>query len=585
LPPAVAHVLPDVPAVDRAFDYDADDAAPPLSVGDRVRVPLHGRSVRGWVVGLAERTGVAAELKPLSRRLGLGPPPGVVELCAWAAWRWAGPWSRLLATASPPRVVDRLPAVPAIGPLPEVHNQLRVSGLRLVRDRRATLVRVGPCTDPLDLILGVLHGVDEVGAVGSVVVTTPTVGWAERLAARLRHRGVTVAGPDEWPEARAGYPVVVGARAAALAPVPRLAAGVVLDAHDDAYRQTQTPCWSAVGLLAERCRREQAPLVVTSWCPDPSLLALVSATEALEHEARLWPRLVVADLRATDPRERTLTSELARQAHRALEESSGKVVVVLQRLGGVRLYACRACGSLAVCDPHRAPLHEVEGGLGCAQGCRAHPKLCIVCGSTQLAAVREGVSALTKRVQALLGVEAVEVSARSTEVPDSARVLVGTEAVLTRVRRAELVCFADLDDYLMAPRAHAALAALRAIGLAGRLVGARGGTAPGHVLLQTRQPEHLAVDAAVRGDPSRIVAHEAEVARALSLPPHVATCALSGAGAATFGAALAADGVDVHEDGERLVCVAASHRELCDALAATARPAEPVRVEVDPPGG
>jgi len=585
LPAAVARVLPDVPAVDRPFDYDAAGQEPPLAVGDRVRVALHGRSVRGWVVGVSDRT-EHGELKPIARRLGLGPPAPVVALCEWAAWRWAGPWSKLLATASPERVVADLPPVPAATALPAVHNQLRVSGLRLVRDGAATLVRVGPCEDPLELVLGVLHGVAETGAAGTVVVTTPTTAWAERLAGRLRRRGVAAAGPERWAEARAGFPVVVGARAAALAPVPSLACAIVLDAHDDAYRQTQTPCWSAVGLLAERCRREQAALVATSWCPDPSLLALLSRTESTEHESRMWPRLVVADLRETDPRERLLTGQLAAQAHRALDEPGDgvRVVVVLQRLGGARLLACRSCGSLAVCEAHGAALRDVGDGLGCAQGCTGHPKLCVACGAPALRAVREGISSLTARVAALLGTEAVEVSAATAEVPDGARVVVGTEAVLSRVRRAALVCFADLDDYLCAPRAHGALEALRAIGLAGRLVGSRGGAAPGHVLVQTRQPSHLAVVAAVRGDPAALLAREQQVAASLSLPPHVALAALRGAGAAALAASLLAHGVSVSEDRDAFLAVAASHRELCDALAAVPRPTEPVRVEVDPPG-
>ncbi|HEV3328969.1 MAG TPA: hypothetical protein VGZ33_06180 [Acidimicrobiales bacterium] len=583
--PAVARVLPDLPAVDRAFDYDATAEEPPLEVGDRVRVALHGRSVRGWVVSLAERT-EHGELKAVARRLGLGPPAPVVALCEWAAWRWAGPWSKLLATASPERVVTDTPKVPTLGVLPEVHNQLRVTGLRLVRDVSATLVRVGPCTDPIDLVLGVLHGVRSSGATGSVVVTTPTTAWAERLAERLRRRGVAAAGPERWAEARAGFPVVVGARAAALAPVPALACAVVLDAHDDAYRQTQAPCWSAVGLLAERCRREQAALVATSWCPDPSLLALVSRTEPAEHESRMWPRLVVADLRAADPRERSLTSQLAVQAHRALDEPGEgvRVVVVLQRLGAARLLACRSCGSLAVCEPHGRALHDVAGGLGCDLGCSEHPRVCVACGAGALHVVREGISTLTTRVAALLGVEAVEVSAATKEVPQGARVVVGTEAVLSRVRRAQLVCFADLDDYLGAPRAHGSLAALRAVGLAGRLVGARGSSAPGHVLVQTRQPDHPAVNAAVRGDPSELVADEVRVAAALSLPPHVALAALSGPGAAALADALGALGVDVTEERGAFLAVAGSHRELCDALAAVGRGTESVRVEVDPPG-
>lgn len=581
--PAVARVLPALPAVDRVFDYDASETSPPPVVGDRVRVSLHGRSVRGWVVGVAdraERTG----LKPIARSLGTGPPPSVVELCEWAAWRWAGPWSKLLATASPPRVVTVLPAAPPRAPAPVVHNQLRVVGQRLVRQGAATLLRVGPCTDPMDFVLAMLHGVEAAGATGTLLVTTPTTAWAQRLAERLARRGVPAVGPDHWAAAAAGFPVVVGARASSLAPVPSLAAALVLDAHDGAYRQTQTPCWDAVTMLAERCRRAGAPLVATSWCPDPTLLALTRHTEETEHEARMWPRLVVADLSVADPRERQLSSTFANAAHRALAERADgvRVAVVLQRLGGTRLMSCRACGALAVCEPHGLALREGPHGFGCEAGCAGHPRLCVACGATTLRVLREGITTLTKRVSALLGVDAVEVSAATKELDADARVVVGTEAVLTRVRHAGVVCFADLDDYLCAPRAHGSLEALRAIGLAGRLVGARGSSAPGSVVVQTRLAAHPAVHAAMRGEPAPLIAAEAAAARELGLPPHVAVCALRGAGAAGFAAALSSTQVTVTESHDGFLAVAGSHRELCDALAATPRPAEPLRVEVDP---
>ena len=167
--------------------------------------------------------------------------------------------------------------------------------------------------------------------------------------------------------------------------MPSLAAALVLDAHDGAYRQTQTPCWDAVAMLAERCRREGAPLVATSWCPDPTLLALTRHTEEIDHEARMWPRLVVADLSVADPRQRQLSSVFASVAQRALAEGTVgvRVVVVLQRLGGTRLMSCRACGALAVCEPHGLALREGPLGFGCAAGCTEHPRLCVACGSTK----------------------------------------------------------------------------------------------------------------------------------------------------------------------------------------------------------
>jgi primosomal protein N' (replication factor Y) len=295
----------------------------------------------------------------------------------------------------------------------------------------------------------------------------------------------------------------------------------------------------------------------------------------------------VHDLSSADPRERGLSSVFAQLAHRALEggEAGVRVAVVLQRLGGARLLACRACGALATCEPHGLALREGAAGLGCPAGCDAVPKVCRSCGSLRLVAVREGVSALAKRVAALLATEVTEVTATSGDIPADARVVVGTEAVLARVRSAEVVCFADLDDYLCAPRSHAALDALRAIGLAGRLVGARGAMAPGTVVVQTRLPTHPVVDAAVRGEPTAVLDAEVAAAASLGLPPHVATCAITGAGAADFAAAVSTNGVEVTRDGERFIAVAATHAVLCDALASAPRPDERVRVDVDPRDG
>ncbi|HEY4701138.1 MAG TPA: hypothetical protein VIH64_04570, partial [Streptosporangiaceae bacterium] len=98
-------MVPDVPAIHRRFDYLVPSALDgEIEVGSRVRIELHGRRVGAWVVEdqVAPIPGVT--LKPLSASSGQGPPPAVVELAEWAAWRWAGPLSSFLGTASPPKV-------------------------------------------------------------------------------------------------------------------------------------------------------------------------------------------------------------------------------------------------------------------------------------------------------------------------------------------------------------------------------------------------------------------------------------------------------------------------------------------------
>jgi hypothetical protein len=99
--------------------------------------------------------------------------------------------------------------------------------------------------------------------------------------------------------------------------------------------------------------------------------------------------------------------------------------------------------------------------------------------------------------------------------------------------------------------------------------------------VQTRLPGHEALDAALHGDPGRLAVVESARRAALRLPPHTALARISGPGAKVVVDALA--GLDVAGPaGDRWLVRAPDHDALCDALAAAPRPAERVRVEVDP---
>ena len=53
--PLIARVLPDVSGLHKTFDYLVPpELADRVRVGTVVRVPLHGRRVGGWVVGLGD---------------------------------------------------------------------------------------------------------------------------------------------------------------------------------------------------------------------------------------------------------------------------------------------------------------------------------------------------------------------------------------------------------------------------------------------------------------------------------------------------------------------------------------------------
>src|SRR3954454_13917306 len=103
----VVRVRPDLTAVTREFDYEVPDVLGGLvRVGTIVRIPLHGRKVRGWVVAdPVVPDSAVGRLLPISKVVGAGPPPEILDLCRWTARRWAGRDVALFRAASPPNAV------------------------------------------------------------------------------------------------------------------------------------------------------------------------------------------------------------------------------------------------------------------------------------------------------------------------------------------------------------------------------------------------------------------------------------------------------------------------------------------------
>jgi primosomal protein N' (replication factor Y) len=591
----IVRVVPDVPAIHRRFDYTVPAGlAGEIRVGSRVRVELHGRRVAAWVVEADVPPTEGVTPKPLASSSGAGPPPAVVSLAEWAAWRWAGPLSSFLGTASPARNVrahgGHADAGTGAGTPDGGPDRIESPGggsVALV-DRALSdgsgpaVVRLAPALDAALVVLELVHRVGSAG----VVVLAPSHARADQLAWRLRGRGAPVALlPDQWREAATGSCVVVGTRAAAWAPVPRLAGAVVVEAHDEAYREERSPTWSAVDVLVERGRRDRAPVVLVSPCP-PLVLTeparLVTTDRAVER--RGWPVVEVVDRTDDDPRTGLFSERLVRAVRTVLEHPDGRVVAVLNRTGRIRLLACAHCGALARCARCGGALAQDEeaGGLRCRRCGEVRPAVCAECDSNRLKSLRVGVTRATEELSALTGVEAVEVTGTSgAGVGTQAPLVVGTEAALHRVGRADLVVFLDIDQHLLAPRFGAGEETLSLLARAAHLVGSRAGG--GRLLVQTRIPDHEALRAAVHADPSLLAGPERALRELLGLPPFGVVALLRGPGATPFAEGLRAGGaVDVSSvEPDRWMVRAADHATLADALAAVPRPAARLRVEVD----
>lgn len=586
-------MLPDEGAIDKTFDYLVPSSwEDQVCVGDRVRIALAGRRVGGWVVAVDVAPPEGVALRPLAKWSGRGPGPDLIDLATWAGWRWAGRRASFLRTASPDRVVRGLPARggsrPAPGPAGDGGRWRHLIEDALASPR--TVLRLPPAADPAPVALAVARR-------GNALVLCPTAALARSVATHLRRAGVAVARhPEDWALGAAGA-TVVGTRAAAWAPVGDLAGVVVVDEHDESHQQEQAPTWHARDVAAERALRAGLPCVLTSPCPSLEALdwgRLVVPSRAEERAG--WPVVDAVDMRREDPRSGLLTPALVR-----LLRSDRRVLCVLNRTGRARLLACAACGELARCERCDAAVAQPSPAeLACPRCATVRPVVCAACGGGRLRALRQGVTRVRDEIEALVREPVDEVTAAHPAGGPASRVVVGTEATLHQIDRADVVAFLDADQELLAPRYRAAEQALALLARAARLVGGKAGG--GRIVVQTFVPRHEVVQAALHGDPARAARAERARRELLRFPPFTAMAEVSGPAAPAFVEALrgsetgllagggerrpgpdGAPAVEVLGPSEgRWLVRAPDHRTLCDALAATARPPGRLRLAVDP---
>ncbi len=572
-PGRVVRVLPDVVGIDREFDYvvpeawDADGRGDRIAVGTMVRVPLAGRRVAGWVTAVDVEPEPGVRLVALAKLSGMGPSAELIDLADWAAWRWAGRRVAFLRAASPERMVA--------GAASRSRTDLVAAGPRDVFDdafeHGVASVRVAPDDDGLGVALAACRR-------GDALIITADAGRARHLAVALRRAGVTVAlAPDEWARA-AGGATVVGTRSAAWMPMPDLAAVVVIDEHDERLKEERTPAWHARDVAVERARRRGVPVVLTSAVPSLEALRsgpLLRRDRSVERDD--WPIVDVLDRRDEDPAKAGIFAERLREHI----DGDRRVVCVLNRTGRARLLACSSCGELVRTEDGGSVMRLEGDELVSPDGVERRPVICTNCGSTALKTLRVGVERAREELEALLGEPVDEVTAQTEHRPDR-RVAIGTEAVLHRVDRADVVVFLDFDQEMLVVRQRAAEQAMALIAQAARLVAGRG--EGGRVVVQTRLPEHEVIEAATKGDPSIVAVAERDRRRPLRLPPYGAQVAVSGAGGAELIEAFGeVDGVQVRGPiDDRWLLRGAALDPILDRLAEIPRPAARVRVEVDP---
>jgi primosomal protein N' (replication factor Y) len=419
-----------------------------------------------------------------------------------------------------------------------------------------------------------------------MIVVTPSVRRSRSAHGALRRQGVACALIDEdWDRCRSV--TAIGQRSAVFAPLGDVRLVVVVDEHDERLTAEGSPTWNAREVAIERARRAGVPCVLISATPSVDAVHFGGLHRPPRGPERAgWPLIEVIDTAEIDPRERQFPAALIRSLRGA-----DRVAVIAERLGQARIAVCTGCRMTANCERCGAALNRPEpGSFRCTRCDLERPVICAACGRTRFKNLLLGAQRIAEELPAALGEPVGLVTARHRGDLPAERVLVGTEALLHRLTRAEVVAFVDFDSMLLAPRYRAHERLLGSMAHAARLVGAAS-SAPrspepsprGRLVVCTRNGGHPLVAALAARRPVDVIDSESQVRRTLRLPPFGSLARIGGPAGAAFIASIPEDApVEVRAHREEWLVRAEDRARLLSALGPLDRPSGRLRLQVDP---
>ena len=366
--------------------------------------------------------------------------------------------------------------------------------------------------------------------------------------------------------------MIVGARSALFAPLPRLALIVVDECHDESYYQAEDPpCYHAATTAAAYARLAGAVCLLGSATPDVTQaylaeqgrwqrlslpLRILAHRQVLEQQSaslslKLPPlpgegetaSLALPPVKIVDMRQelksgnRSIFSRDLQAGLAGVLEAGQQAILFLNRRGTATYVFCRDCGKSLHCPRCDRPLtfHSPQNALTC-HTCgyrRQMPPKCPACGSTQIRQFGTGTEKVEAEVHAMFPqAQTLRWDAETTREKGAhdiilahfaahrADVLVGTQMLakgldlplvtLVGVVLAETAL--NLPDYRAGERTFQLLTQ----------VAGRAGRSPlgGSVILQTFEPDHYAIRAAAGHDYAAFYAEELAYRRQLGYPPY-----------------------------------------------------------------
>ena len=386
-----------------------------------------------------------------------------------------------------------------------------------------------------------------------VLFLVPEIGLTPQLRARVEerfgqrcvvmHSGQTPKQRDlAWSKALSGQAaIVVGPRSAVFAPVPRLGAIILDEEHDGSYKQDSNPRYWTHDVAAFRCRQSDAPLILGSATPrlEARYQAQIGESSCVTMPYRAnrnpMPPIICVDSRE-DPNMRVggIFSEPLDTAIRLRLAKGEKTILLLNRRGYAPYVGCQVCQTIYACSQCGLSMtYHKDRVFRCHRCYVTAPATlqCPSCKKPRLGYMGLGIQKVeAELIKHFPDSRIMRADRDSATTPKQLEkilsdfdregdILIGTQLVakghhfegVTLVGVLGIDTALNLQDFRAPERVYQLL--VQVAGRAGR------GSVPGEVMVQTAQPDHYALDCAVRQDDVGFYQQELSFREELTYPP------------------------------------------------------------------
>lgn len=402
----------------------------------------------------------------------------------------------------------------------------------------------------------------------SVLYLVPEIGLTPQTEMILRSRFGDIVGVwhseisqgDRWrvlQKAKSGEcRILLGPRSAVFLPMKNLGLIVVDEEHDPSYKEDTRPHYHARDVAREKARLNDATLILGSATPSmeshkaarEGVLNLVEMPRRVED--RPFPQVQVVDIRSagfrflTEPLAQAIIDTLARKE---------QCLLFLNRRGFATYVACPDCGWEARCpscgvnlvyhkkntvpaDLMDSPSDSLKEGLHCHY-CYHHtavPQKCPDCGKTAVKITGRGTQRIMEDLKTWFpeartlrwdrdSTRKRGAHARAFQAvrSDQVDIVVGTQMIAQGLDfpLVTLVGVVDADQSLRFPDFRSSE---RTFQLLTQVAGRAGrGQNPGKVFLQTRHPDHYAIQASLGFDYKKFAEAELAFRQETLYPPYI----------------------------------------------------------------